>query len=213
MSELRFNFHWNLFLRVQLTIDIGSGNRLSPVRRLAIIWTNVDPIHWCIYAALGRKELIWQFYLERQVSWRLWSNSQWGNTVKCNRIDDLSGTKLGLSGGTVVVTFQLKSQHISQNMHTVCGILLLWYKFTNVCAAYSPILCKVVSLAFRQSYCPSTGEGTIVADSIQRCRLSSIGISIVEIRRPSRLHNVISCLTVSLYWINALQNMEKSIGT
>ena len=29
---------------------------LAPNRRQAIIWTNADPVHWCIYAALGRDE-------------------------------------------------------------------------------------------------------------------------------------------------------------
>ena len=28
-----------------------------PNLRQAIIWTNADPIHWCIYAALGGDEL------------------------------------------------------------------------------------------------------------------------------------------------------------
>ena len=34
--------------------SIGSGNRLAPIRPQAIIWTNADPIHWRIYATLGR---------------------------------------------------------------------------------------------------------------------------------------------------------------
>ena len=33
-------------------------NSLGPNRREAIIWTNTDPIHWRIYAALGGGELI-----------------------------------------------------------------------------------------------------------------------------------------------------------
>ena len=32
---------------------IGLDNGLAPNRRQAIIWTNADPIHWRIYAALG----------------------------------------------------------------------------------------------------------------------------------------------------------------
>ena len=32
-------------------------NGLAPNRRQAIIWTNADPIHWRIYAALGGDEL------------------------------------------------------------------------------------------------------------------------------------------------------------
>ena len=32
-------------------------NGLAPSRRQAIIWANADPIHWCIYAALGGDEL------------------------------------------------------------------------------------------------------------------------------------------------------------
>ena len=37
--------------------SIGSGNDLAPNRRQAITWTNTDPIHWCIYVALGRDGL------------------------------------------------------------------------------------------------------------------------------------------------------------
>ena len=47
-------FNWNLFLRVQLTINQHClDNGLALNRRQAIMWTNVVPIHWCIYAALG----------------------------------------------------------------------------------------------------------------------------------------------------------------
>ena len=53
-------FHWSLFLSVQLTITQHCfiDNGLASYRRQAIIWTNADPIHWRIYAALGRDELI-----------------------------------------------------------------------------------------------------------------------------------------------------------
>ena len=37
--------------------SIGSDNGLAPNRRQAIIWTNADPIHRCIYVALGGDEL------------------------------------------------------------------------------------------------------------------------------------------------------------
>ena len=37
--------------------SIGSGNGLAPNRRQAIIWTNDDPVHWRIYAALGEDGL------------------------------------------------------------------------------------------------------------------------------------------------------------
>ena len=33
-------------------------NNPVPNRRQAIIWSNADPIHWCIYAALGGDELM-----------------------------------------------------------------------------------------------------------------------------------------------------------
>ena len=36
--------------------SIGLDNGLAPNRRQAIIWTNADPIHWRIYAALGGDE-------------------------------------------------------------------------------------------------------------------------------------------------------------
>ena len=32
--------------------SIGLDNGLAPNRRQAIIWTNADLIHWCIYAAV-----------------------------------------------------------------------------------------------------------------------------------------------------------------
>ena len=54
-----FKFHWNSCLSInwQQTI-IGWDNGLAPNRQQAIIWTNADPIHWCIYAALRGDELI-----------------------------------------------------------------------------------------------------------------------------------------------------------
>ena len=47
---LRLIFH-GVFLRVQLTIN------QHYFRRQTIIWTNADPVHWHIYAALGGDEL------------------------------------------------------------------------------------------------------------------------------------------------------------
>ena len=38
---------------------IGLDNGLAPNRRQAIIWTNAQPIHGRIYAALGGDELIY----------------------------------------------------------------------------------------------------------------------------------------------------------
>ena len=41
LYELRLEFHWNLFLRVQLIYSsIGSDHGLAPTRRQAIIWTD-----------------------------------------------------------------------------------------------------------------------------------------------------------------------------
>ena len=37
--------------------SIGLDSGLAPNSRQAIIWTNADPIHWHIYAALGGDEL------------------------------------------------------------------------------------------------------------------------------------------------------------
>ena len=53
-----FEFHWNLFPGVRLTISsIGSGNGVILNRQLAITRTNDYPVLWCIYAALGGDEL------------------------------------------------------------------------------------------------------------------------------------------------------------
>ena len=38
--------------------SIGLDNGLAPIRLQAIIWTNEDPVHWRLYAALGGDELI-----------------------------------------------------------------------------------------------------------------------------------------------------------
>ena len=58
MIECRFEFRWNLFPGVQLTISqYGLGSGLAPNRRQATTWTNADPILWRIYAALGGDEL------------------------------------------------------------------------------------------------------------------------------------------------------------
>ena len=45
-----WGFNW-------LNVSICSGNGLAPTRRQAITWSNVDPVHWRIYAALGGDEL------------------------------------------------------------------------------------------------------------------------------------------------------------
>ena len=51
--KFRFDFHWNLFPGVQLTISQhGSGNGLAPKRRQAITWINADLGRWRIYATL-----------------------------------------------------------------------------------------------------------------------------------------------------------------
>ena len=39
-------------------VSIGSDNGLAPSSRQAIIWTNADPVHRCIYAAPEGDELI-----------------------------------------------------------------------------------------------------------------------------------------------------------
>ena len=49
----KFQFHWSLFRGVHLYTSIGLDNGLVPNRQQAIIWSNGDPIHWHIYAALG----------------------------------------------------------------------------------------------------------------------------------------------------------------
>ena len=38
------------------------NNPALPNRQQAIIWTNADPIHWCIYAAPGGDELTYSNY-------------------------------------------------------------------------------------------------------------------------------------------------------
>ena len=54
----RLKFHWSLSPRVQLTTTrIGLDDGLVPSRQQVITWTNVEPINWCIYVALGGFEL------------------------------------------------------------------------------------------------------------------------------------------------------------
>ena len=56
--EFRLRLHWILFRGVELTIfQHWFRWWLGTERRQVIIWTNVDPIHWCKYAALGGDEL------------------------------------------------------------------------------------------------------------------------------------------------------------
>ena len=42
-------FNWSLFLRVWLTMSIGSGNGLAPYWWHVFIWVSDDLIHWCIW--------------------------------------------------------------------------------------------------------------------------------------------------------------------
>ena len=37
--------------------SIGLDNGLAPNRWQAIIWTNAEPIHWCMYVALNGCEI------------------------------------------------------------------------------------------------------------------------------------------------------------
>ena len=47
-----------LFLRFQLKItQFGLDNGLAPTRWQAIIWTNAELIHWCLYSSLGGDKL------------------------------------------------------------------------------------------------------------------------------------------------------------
>ena len=48
------------------------GNGLAPYRRQAIIWTNADQVHWCIYAPLGGDELIKSFHAFSYIIWFTW---------------------------------------------------------------------------------------------------------------------------------------------
>ena len=47
-------------------MSIGSGNGLAPHRQQAITWTNADPVHWRLYAALGEGELNGEVLLLKQ---------------------------------------------------------------------------------------------------------------------------------------------------
>ena len=59
--EFQFNFPWSFFPKCPVDKQypsIGLDNGLAPNRRQAFIWTNADPVHWPIYAALGGDELL-----------------------------------------------------------------------------------------------------------------------------------------------------------
>ena len=45
-----------------MTQHWGPDDDLAPNRWQSVIWTNVDPIHWCIYTALGGYELSCLFF-------------------------------------------------------------------------------------------------------------------------------------------------------
>ena len=65
-SVFWFEFHWSLFVRVQLTIiQCWFNYGLLLNRRQAIIWTNADPVYWRIYAALGADELMWRWIFKK----------------------------------------------------------------------------------------------------------------------------------------------------
>ena len=59
LVELRFKFHWNISLGVQMTAGPHRFryNGLVPNRRQAITWSYGDPVRRPIYAALGGGEL------------------------------------------------------------------------------------------------------------------------------------------------------------
>ena len=74
-----------------IQVNIGSDNGLAPTRRQAIIWTNVNPIDWRIFAALGRYELIdliaaYQFNLRIQLYERVQFTEQPRSTIHTHLI-------------------------------------------------------------------------------------------------------------------------------
>ena len=74
-----FNFHWSLFLSVQLTITQDWSRYNGLVHWQAIIWTNADSVDCRIYVAVGGDELIkiQDFAISDNSSWMsyLWDIS------------------------------------------------------------------------------------------------------------------------------------------
>ena len=73
----------------------GLDNGLAPNRRQAIIWTNVDPIHWRIYAALGGGDELMKvrIYIHFHIcsSWKLQSQlkhniMKWNNQFQAMQV-------------------------------------------------------------------------------------------------------------------------------
>ena len=74
-EKVQFNFHWSLFLGVQLTINQHcSDNGLVPNMRQAIIWTNDCLVYRRIYASPGLIELNIS-YIKSGYGVTLWSVS------------------------------------------------------------------------------------------------------------------------------------------
>ena len=53
----KISLKYVLWVLIDQYVSIGSGNGLAPSRRQAIIWTNADPVHRCIYVALGGDDI------------------------------------------------------------------------------------------------------------------------------------------------------------
>ena len=57
MCDCQLQFHWRLFLRVQLKVfNFGPDNGLAPTRWQGIIWTYDDLVYRRIFASLGPDE-------------------------------------------------------------------------------------------------------------------------------------------------------------
>ena len=95
--------HFCIFIKISLKfvsddpidneLSIGVDKGLVPNRRQGIIWTNIDPIHWRLYAALGRDELkTYHVTLDHPVARQHypWGN-QWQKHEVCN---DLNRSKV-----------------------------------------------------------------------------------------------------------------------
>ena len=93
MNE-KFVFHWSLFSRFQLKLSIiGLDNGLA-LPRQAIIWSNADPIHWRIYAALAGDELTTPF---SRLTCRRIYNIEYGTENVDNKGTNHQASGMGIS--------------------------------------------------------------------------------------------------------------------
>ena len=119
---------------------IGCDNGLAPNRWQAIIWTNTVPIHWRIYAALGRGEFMGSFQLGH------WDKNEFhGNSNTCNCACAVYGLLLQNYSGLFLIPAYLRHLNHCSLEYGRCPNILKFYPYLQSFTRISFFFVKLIS--------------------------------------------------------------------